>query len=65
MTDNKLQKQFRNEVTHLQMQMQDQADGVSVVVGTKEDPIVSDSELIPIKHYFMDCLLYTSDAADE
>ena len=54
MTDNKLQRQFRHEVTHLQQQMEMMGDNVNIVVGTKENPIVTDSELIPIKHYFMD-----------
>ena len=54
MADNKLQKQFRHEVANLQMQMQEKANGVDIIVGTEEDPIVTDSDLIPIKHYFMD-----------
>lgn len=54
MTDNKLQKQFKQEVSSLQLQMEAMANGKTIVVGTKEDPIVTDSDLIPIKHYFMD-----------
>jgi hypothetical protein len=54
MADSKLQRQFKYEVTHLQQQMEMLANGVDIVVGTKENPIVTDSELIPIKHYFMD-----------
>ena len=54
MTDNKLQKQFKQEVSSLQLQMEAMANGETIVVGTKEDPIVTDSDLIPIKHYFMD-----------
>ena len=50
MADNKLQKQFRHEVAHLQMQMQEKANGIDIIVGTEEDPIVTDSDLIPIKH---------------
>mgnify|MGYP003151481248 CR=1 FL=1 len=53
MTDNKLQKQFKQEVSSLQLQMEAMANGETIVVGTKEDPIVTDSDLIPIKHYFM------------
>ena len=56
MADNKLQKQFRHEVAHLQMQMQEKANGIDIIVGTEEEPIVTDSDLIPIKQYFMDCV---------
>ena len=54
MSDNKLQKQFKKEVASLEQAICLAADGVSAVVGTKEKPIVRDSDLIPIKHYFMD-----------
>ena len=48
MTDNKLQKQFKQEVSSLQLQMEAMANGETIVVGTKEDPIVTNSDLIPI-----------------
>ena len=54
MTDNKLQNQFKQEVSSLQLQIEAMANGETIVVGTKEDPIVTNSDLIPIKHYFMD-----------
>ena len=54
MSDNKLQKQFRKEAKHLEQNIALVADGVNAVVGTKDKPIVNDSDLIPIKHYFMD-----------
>lgn len=54
MADNKLQKNFRHEVTHLQNIIKEKANGVDIVAGTKEDPIVTNSDLVPIKHYFMD-----------
>ena len=54
MADNKLQKNFRHEVTHLLNLINDKANGIDIVAGTKEDPIVTNSDLVPIKHYFMD-----------
>ena len=54
MTDNKLQKQFKQEVSSLQLQMEAMANGETIVVGTKEAPIVTNSDLIPNKHYIMD-----------
>ena len=54
MADNELQKDFKREVAILQRNIEMLADGTTAVVGTKENPIVTDSELIPIKHYFMD-----------
>ena len=54
MADNKLQKNFRHEVTHLQNIIKEKANGIDIVAGTKEDPIVTNSDLVPIKHYFMD-----------
>ena len=62
MIDNKLQEKpkfelthgFRAAVTELEKQMILNADGVNIVAGTKENPIVTNSEIIPIKHYFMD-----------
>jgi len=54
MAGNELQKDFKSEVAILQRNIETLADGTTAVVGTKEDPIVTNSELIPIKHYFMD-----------
>jgi len=54
MAGNELQKDFKREVATLQRNIEMLADGATAVVGTKEDPIVTNSELIPIKHYFMD-----------
>jgi hypothetical protein len=54
MAGNELQKDFKREVAILQRNIELVADGAIAVVGTKENPIVTDSELIPIKHYFMD-----------
>lgn len=62
MTSNSLQteqstelaKDFRSTVIDLENMLKSMADGVSIVAGTKEKPIVTDSELIPIRHFFMD-----------
>ena len=62
MTDNKLQKKtkseiaqdFRSKVVSLENSLKELADGVDIVVGTEDKPIVSNSELVPIKHHFMD-----------
>ena len=35
--DSKLQKQFRHEVEHLQYKCKKKANGIDVVVGTKEN----------------------------
>ena len=54
MSDNSLQKSFKKQVTNLENNLKSVADGVDTVAGTEQKPIVRDSELIPIKHYFMD-----------
>lgn len=54
MAGNELQKDFKREVAILQRNIEMLADGKTAVAGTKENPIVTNSELIPIKHYFMD-----------
>ena len=62
MTDNKLQnksksdisKDFRSVVTELENNLIAASDGINIVAGTKDKPIVNDSDIIPIKHYFMD-----------
>ena len=54
MTDNKLQKSFKEAAVALENQMKELANGVTTVAGTEDDPIVTDSELVPIEHFFMD-----------
>ena len=62
MTDNKLQKSaktevskdFRTIVTQLENNLTEIADGKNIVAGTEENPIVTNSDLIPIEHFFMD-----------
>ena len=62
MTDKKLQvntkfelaKDFRSLVTNLETNLISLADGKNIIAGTKEDPIVTDSPVIPIRHFFMD-----------
>ena len=47
-------KDFKSAVTELEQNLKSIANGETVVVGTDEKPIVSDSTLIPIRHFFMD-----------
>ena len=47
-------KDFKSAVTELEQNLRNMANGETVVVGTDEKPIVSDSTLIPIRHFFMD-----------
>ena len=54
MNNNEIAIRFREQVLDLEANLKSIADGVSVVAGTKDKPIVNDSELIPIEHYFMD-----------
>ena len=45
---------YRNAVTQLEDKLKSIADGKNIIAGTEEDPIVTDSEQIPIEHFFMD-----------
>tara|TARA_R110001583_G_scaffold125014_3_gene276472 strand:- start:385 stop:858 length:474 start_codon:yes stop_codon:yes gene_type:complete len=54
MTDNKLQKNFKSDVKNLLNTLRANADSENIVVGTKEKPIVTDSDKLPIEHFFMD-----------
>ena len=62
MTDNRLQKtaktevskDFRTIVTQLENNLTEIADGKNIVAGTEKNPIVTNSDLIPIEHFFMD-----------
>ena len=49
-----LAKDFKTAVTTLQQNLISIADDKNIITGTKEKPIVSESEKIPIKHYFME-----------
>jgi hypothetical protein len=49
-----LVKDFKTTVTKLEQDLISIADGTNVIAGTKEKPIVSDSDKIPIRHFFMD-----------
>ena len=49
-----LTKNFRDTVCNLEKNLISIADGENIVVGTKDKPIVSESEKLPIKHYFME-----------
>lgn len=62
MTDNTLQKNtkseiskdFRTVVTSLEKALIKAADGVTIVAGTQDKPIVSESNVVPINHFFME-----------
>ena len=47
-------KDFETSVTKLENHLKSIADGKLVIAGTKENPIVNDSDQIPIDHFFMD-----------
>lgn len=47
-------KDFETNVTKLEKDLKAIADGEGVIAGTKENPIVNDSDKIPINHFFMD-----------
>ena len=54
MTKNEISKDFRSMVTKLENNLKSVADGENVIVGTKENPIITNNERIPISHFFMD-----------
>ena len=47
-------KDFETNVTKLENDLKVIADGEGIIVGTEENPIVNDSDKIPIEHFFMD-----------
>ena len=47
-------KDFRTLVTKLENDLIEMADGENIVAGTKDNPIVTNSSIIPIEHFFMD-----------
>tara|TARA_R110000744_G_C19162635_1_gene540664 strand:- start:241 stop:735 length:495 start_codon:yes stop_codon:yes gene_type:complete len=49
-----LANNFKTNITKLEDDIRAIADGVSVIVGTKEKPIITDAEQVPINHFFMD-----------
>ena len=62
MSDNELQGNtkseisvdFRSKVISLENTLKEIANGVDIVAGVENKPIVRDSDVIPIKHHFMD-----------
>ena len=53
-SENGLSKDFKTTVTKLEQDLISIADGENIIAGTKEKPIVSDSDKIPIRHFFME-----------
>lgn len=45
---------FKSAVTELEYNLKSIANGDTTVAGTEDKPIVSDSTLVPIRHFFMD-----------
>jgi len=45
---------FKSAVTELEYNLKSIANGDTIVAGTEDKPIVSDSMLVPIRHFFMD-----------
>ncbi len=52
--DKELRKAFRSDVEKLKNLLIENADNESIIVGTKDKPIVSDNPNIPIEHMFME-----------
>ena len=47
-------KNFEESVVRLENDLKSMADGDSIIAGTDEDPIVTDSGKVPIRSFFMD-----------
>ena len=54
LTGFKLSKDFRKSVTELESKLKSIADNENIIAGTEDNPIVTNSEHIPIEHFFMD-----------
>ena len=52
--ENELTKDFKTAVTKLEKDLISIADNKNIIAGTKEKPIVNNSERVPIRHFFMD-----------
>ncbi len=51
---NEISKDFKSDVQNLLNVLRTNADGENIIVGTEEKPVVTDSEQVPIEHFFMD-----------
>ena len=58
MTDNNLNsglaKNFRHNITKVEEDIRAVADGVNILVGTEDKPILTDAKEVPIRNFFMD-----------
>ena len=52
--DGSVSRNFKSAVTRLEQDLKVIANGDTIVVGTDDKPIVTDSKLVPIRHFFMD-----------
>jgi hypothetical protein len=53
-TKNEISKDFRTAVTQLENDLSEIADGENIVAGTGDNPIVTNSHVLPIEHFFME-----------
>ena len=57
MTDNNLNsglaKNFRRNITKVEQDIRAIADGVNVLAGTEDKPILTDAKEVPIRNFFM------------
>ena len=53
MSKKEISKNFKEQVVSLEKLLINNNDNENVITGTQEKPIVSDSEKIPIEHFFM------------
>ena len=54
MSKNEISKDFRSKVIKLENSLKSIVGNKNIITGTKENPIVTDSEKVPIRHFFMD-----------
>ena len=54
LSHNGVSKSFRKTVTELEKTLRNNADGETIIVGAEDNPIVNNSDKIPIEHFFMD-----------
>ena len=54
MSKNEISKDFRSKVIKLENSLKSIVGNKYIITGTKDNPIVTDSEKVPIRHFFMD-----------
>jgi len=61
MSKKEISKNFKEQVVSLEKLLINNNDNENVITGTQEKPIVSDSEKIPIEHFYARCLYKKND----